>query len=88
MLAIAVIFYYAFGLEVQLKFSGRYTVSLNLVIDNFGCDERPLSAAWKPQAFYVRTGGYVDYNGALVIIFFLDEEDTPELAGFCCGSDY
>ena len=72
-MAIAVIFYYVFGLEMQLYSLAGITVSLNLVIDNTIVMSDHYLRCKNRKAFMSVLAATLTTMGALVIIFFLDE---------------
>nr|WP_044159484.1 efflux RND transporter permease subunit [Bacteroides reticulotermitis] len=81
-MAIAVIFYYAFGLEMQLYSLAGITVSLNLVIDNTIVMSDHYLRCRNRKAFMSILAATVTTMGALVIIFFLDEKIRLNLQDF------
>ena len=80
--AIAVIFYYAFGLEMQLYSLAGITVSLNLVIDNTIVMSDHYLRRGNRKAFMSVLAATLTTMGALVIIFFLDEKIRLNLQDF------
>lgn len=81
-IAIAVIFYYMFGLEMQLYSLGGITVSLNLVIDNTIVMTDHILRRRNLKAFMSVLAATLTTMGALVIIFFLDEKIRLNLQDF------
>lgn len=81
-IAIAVIFYYAFGLEMQLYSLAGITVSLNLVIDNTIVMSDHYLRQRNRKAFMSVLAATLTTIGALVIIFFLDEKIRLNLQDF------
>lgn len=69
-MAIAVILYYAFGLEMQLYSLAGITVSLNLVIDNTIVMSDHYLRRRDRKAFMSILAATLTTMGALVIIFF------------------
>ena len=81
-IAIAVIFYYLFGLEMQLYSLAGITVSLNLVIDNTIVMTDHYLRRHNLKAFLSVLAATLTTMGALVIIFFLDENIRLNLQDF------
>ena len=81
-LAIAIIFYYAFGLEMQLYSLAGITVSLNLVIDSTIVMTDHILHRRNLKAFSSVLAATLTTMGALVIIFFLDEKIRLNLQDF------
>lgn len=81
-IAIAVIFYYAFGLEMQLYSLAGITVSLNLVIDNTIVMSDHYLRRGNRKAFMSVLAATLTTIGALAIIFFLDEKIRLNLQDF------
>lgn len=81
-IAIAVIFYYLFGLEMQLYSMAGITVSLNLVIDNTIVMTDHYLRRRNREAFLSVLAATLTTMGALVIIFFLDENIRLNLQDF------
>lgn len=81
-LAIAVIFYYLFGLEMQLYSLAGITVSLNLVIDNTIVMSDHYLRRRNLNAFLSVLAATLTTMGALAIIFFLDENIRLNLQDF------
>lgn len=80
--AIAIIFYYLFGLEMQLYSLAGITVSLNLVIDNTIVMTDHILHRRNLKAFMSVLAATLTTMGALVIIFFLDEKIRLNLQDF------
>lgn len=80
--AIAFIFYYAFGLEMQLYSLAGITISLNLVIDNTIVMTDHIRHRHNLKAFVSVLAATLTTVGALVIIFFLDEKLRLDLQDF------
>ena len=81
-LAVAAIFYYAFGLEMQLYSLAGITISLNLVIDNTIVMTDHIMHRRNLKAFMSVLTATLTTVGALVIIFFLDEKIRLNLQDF------
>lgn len=81
-IAVAVIFYYLFGLEMQLYSLVGITVSLNLVIDNTIVMTDHILHRRNLKAFMSILAATLTTMGALVIIFFLDEKIRLNLQDF------
>ena len=81
-IAVAVIFYYLFGLEMQLYSLAGITVSLNLVIDNTVVMTYHILHRRNLKAFMSILAATLTTMGALVIIFFLDEKIRLNLQDF------
>ena len=81
-IAVAVIFYYAFGLEMQLYSLAGITISLNLVIDNTIVMTDHILHRRNLKAFVSVLAATLTTIGALVIIFFLDEKIRLNLQDF------
>lgn len=81
-MAIAVIFYYLFGLEMQLYSLAGITISLNLVIDNTIIMADHIRHRRNLKAFVSVLAATLTTVGALVIIFFLDEKIRLNLQDF------
>ncbi len=81
-ICIAFIFYYAFGLEMQLYSLAGITISLSLVIDNTIVMTDHLRRHGDRQAFLPILAATLTTIGALIIIFFLDEEVRLNLQDF------
>ena len=81
-LAVAVILYYAFNLEMQLYSLAGITISLNLVIDNTIVMTDHILHRRNLKAFMSVLAATLTTVGALVIIFFLDEKIRLNLQDF------
>ena len=81
-LCIAVIFYYLFGLEIQLYSLAGITISLSLVIDNTIVMTDHIRRRHDLKAFLSILAATLTTIGALVIIFFLDERIRINLQDF------
>ena len=81
-MAIAIIFYYAFGLEMQLYSLAGITISLNLVIDNIIVMTDHIRHRHNLKAFVSILAATLTTVGALVIIFFLDDKIRLNLQDF------
>lgn len=81
-IATAVIFYYLFSLEMQLYSLVGVTVSLNLVIDNTIVMTDHILHRKNLKAFMSVLAATLTTMGALVIIFFLDENIRLNLQDF------
>ncbi len=80
--AVAVVFYYLFGLEMQLYSLAGITVSLNLIIDNTIVMTDHILNRRNMKAFMSILAATLTTMGALVIIFFLDEKIRLNLQDF------
>lgn len=81
-MAIAVIFYYLFNLEMQLYSLAGITISLNLIIDNTIVMTDHILHRRNLKAFLSILAATLTTMGALVIIFFLDEKIRLNLQDF------
>lgn len=81
-IAVAIIFYYLFGLEMQLYSLAGITVSLNLVIDNTIVMTDHILHRRNLKTFVSILGATLTTIGALTIIFFLDEKIRLNLQDF------
>lgn len=81
-MAIAVIFYYAFGLEMQLYSLAGITVSLNLVIDNTIVMSDHYLRCKDRKVFRSLLAATLTTMGALVVVFLLDEKIRLNLQDF------
>ncbi len=79
---VATIFYYLFGLEMQLYSLAGITISLNLVIDNTIVMTDHIVHRRNLKAFTSVLAATLTTIGALVIIFFLDEKIRLNLQDF------
>ena len=81
-LAVAFIFYYALGLEMQLYSLAGITISLNLVIDNTIVMVDHIRRRNNLEAFVSLLAATLTTVGALAIIFFLDDKLRLDLQDF------
>lgn len=81
-ISVAVILYYAFGLEMQLYSLAGITISLNLVIDNTIVMTDHILHRRNLKAFVSVLAATLTTIGALVIIFFMDEKIRLNLQDF------
>ena len=81
-LAVAFIFYYALGLEMQLYSLAGITISLNLVIDNTIVMTDHIRRRHNLEAFVSVLAATLTTVGALSIIFFLDDKLRLDLQDF------
>lgn len=81
-MAIAVIFYYVFDLEMQLYSLAGITVSLNLILDNTIVMSDHYLRRKNLSAFMSILAATLTTMGALLIIFFLDEKIRLNLQDF------
>lgn len=81
-ISVAIIFYYIFGLEMQLYSLAGITVSLNLVIDSTIVMTDHILHRRNLKAFMSVLAATLTTMGALVIIFFLDEKIRLNLQDF------
>lgn len=81
-IAVALIFYYLFGLEMQLYSLAGITVSLNLVIDSTIVMADHILHRRNLKAFMSVLTATLTTMGALVIIFFLDDKIRLNLQDF------
>ena len=81
-LAVAFIFYYALGLEMQLYSLAGITISLNLVIDNTIVMTDHIRRRHNLEAFLSVLAATLTTVGALSIIFFLDDKLRLDLQDF------
>lgn len=81
-MAVAVIFYYAFNLEMQLYSLAGMTVSLNLIIDNTIVMSDHYLREKNRKVFMALLAATLTTLGALVIVFFLDEKIRLNLQDF------
>lgn len=73
-LAVAVIFYYVHGIEIQLYSLAGITISLNLIIDNIIVMTDHITHKGNLRAFTSVIAATLTTIGALGIVFFLNEE--------------
>lgn len=81
-MAVAVIFYYLCGLEMQFYSLAGITVSLNLMIDSTVVMADHIRNRHNLKAFLSVLAATLTTLGALVIVFFLDEEIRVSLQDF------
>ncbi|GHT78098.1 multidrug efflux pump protein [Bacteroidia bacterium] len=81
-IAVAVIFYYLFGLEMQLFSLAGLTISLNLIIDNAIIMSDQIIRRGNRKAFLAILSATVTTMGSLVIIFFMNEKVRLNLQDF------
>ena len=81
-LAVAFIFYYALGLEMQLYSLAGITISLNLLIDNTIVMVDHIRRRHNLEAFVSLLAATLTTVGALAIIFFLDDKLRLDLQDF------
>lgn len=81
-LAVAVIFYYLFRLEIQLYSLAGITISLNLIIDNTIVMADHVRREKNLKAFLSILAATLTTVGALAIIFFMDEKIRLNLQDF------
>ena len=81
-IAVAIIFYYLFGLEMQLYSLAGITISLNLVIDSTIVMTDHILHRRNLKAFMSVLAATLTTMGALVIVFFLDERIRLNLQDF------
>lgn len=81
-IAVALIFYYLFGLEMQLYSLAGITVSLNLVIDSTIVMADHILHRKNMKAFMSVLAATLTTMGALVIIFFMDDRIRLNLQDF------
>jgi multidrug efflux pump subunit AcrB len=81
-LCVAVIFYYLLGLEMQLYSLAGVTISLSLIIDNTIVMSDHIKNRHNRNAFLPILAATLTTIGALVIIFFLNEEIRLNLQDF------
>lgn len=80
--SIAAIFYYLLGVEMQLFSLAGLTISLTLIIDNAIVMSDQIINRGNRNAFMAILTATVTTMGALVIIFFLDENTRLNLIDF------
>ena len=81
-IAVAFIFYYLFGLEMQLYSLAGITISLNLVIDSTIVMADHIMHRHNLKAFMSVLAATLTTMGALVIIFFLNDNIRLNLQDF------
>lgn len=81
-MAVAVIFYYALGTEIQLYSLAGITISLNLIIDNIivMCDH--YKRHHDRRVFPAILAATLTTAGALVVVFLMDDEVKLNLMDF------
>jgi Cation/multidrug efflux pump len=83
-IAIAVIFYYLFRLEMQLYSLAGITISLTLVIDNTIVMSDQILRRHNMKAFVAILTATLTTIASLIIIFFMDEIIRLNLLDFAC----
>lgn len=81
-IAIAVIFYYLFHVEIHLVSIAGITVSIGIIIDNYIMMTDYMLHRKSLNVFMAMLGATLTTLGALVVIFFLDEADRTNLIDF------
>jgi multidrug efflux pump subunit AcrB len=81
-LCIAVIFYYILGIEIHIYSLAGITVSLGMIIDNTIVMTDHLRHSNNRKAFLAILAATLTTMGALVVIFFLKEEQQLNLLDF------
>ncbi|MDD4598432.1 MAG: efflux RND transporter permease subunit [Lentimicrobiaceae bacterium] len=81
-IAIAVIFYYLFHVEIHLVSIAGITVSIGIIIDNYIMMTDYMLHRKSLNVFMAMLGATLTTLGALVVIFFLDESDRANLVDF------
>ncbi|MDR0726424.1 MAG: efflux RND transporter permease subunit [Prevotellaceae bacterium] len=81
-IAIAVIFYYLFGLEMQLYSLAGLTISLNLIIDNTIIMSDQIIRRGNKKAFLAILAATLTSIGALSVILFMDEKIRVNMQDF------
>lgn len=81
-LAIAVIFYYLFGIEIQLYSLAGITISLTLIIDNTIIMSDQILMQKNKKAFLAILAATATTIASLSVIFFLDERLRLNLMDF------
>lgn len=81
-LAIAVIFYYALDVEIQMYSLAGITISLNLVIDNIIVMVDHYTRRHNRRVFTSILAATITTAGALCVVFFLDESQRLSLTDF------
>ncbi len=81
-ICVSFIFYYLFGLEIQLYSLAGITISLNLVIDSTIVMSDHILHRHNLKAYMSVLAATLTTMGALVIIFFLDERIRLNLQDF------
>jgi len=81
-LAIAVIFYHIFRVEIHLVSIAGITVSISIIIDNYIMMADHVLQRRNLRIFTAMMASTLTTLGALVVIFFLDESDKINLVDF------
>lgn len=81
-IAIAFVFYYLSGVEIQLYSLAGITISLNLIIDNIIVMTEHITRRGNLRAFTALLAATLTTIGALSIVFFLDEKTILGLKDF------
>jgi multidrug efflux pump subunit AcrB len=81
-IAIAAIFYYLFGLEMQLYSLAGLTISLNLIIDNTIIMSDQVIRRGNKKAFMAILSATLTSIGALSAILFMDEKIRANMQDF------
>lgn len=81
-MAVAALFYYLSGIEIQLYSLAGITISLNLVIDNLIVMTEHYTRRRNKKAFTAILAATLTTIGALSVVFFLDEKTRLSLGDF------
>lgn len=81
-LAVAVVFYYLTGIEIQLYSLAGITISLNLIIDNLIVMADHYTHRHNRKAFTAILAATLTTIGALSVVFFMDERTRLSLQDF------
>jgi multidrug efflux pump subunit AcrB/putative flippase GtrA len=81
-IAVALVFYYLFGIEIHVYSLAGITISLNLIIDNIIVMSDHLKHRDNIRIFIPMLAATLTTIGALSIIFFLDEKTRLNLQDF------
>jgi len=81
-LAVAVVFYYLTGIEIQLYSLAGITISLNLIIDNLIVMTDHYTRRHNLRAFTAILAATLTTVGALSVVFFMDEKTRLSLQDF------
>jgi multidrug efflux pump subunit AcrB len=81
-ITIAAIFYYLFGLEMQLYSLAGLTISLNLIIDNTIIMSDQIIRRGNKKAFMAILSATLTSIGALSVILFMDEKIRANMQDF------
>jgi len=81
-LSIACIFYYFFNVEIHLVSIAGITVSLSIIIDNYIMMANYLLQQQSMRGFTAILGSTLTTLGALVVIFFLSQNERATLIDF------